>query len=313
MSRTAIVIAAAFAVAVTLPAASAQAQTRVFVAGTGSDANPCTFALPCRTFQHAHDTVAANGEIDVLDPAGYGALTIAKSISIQGHGYAGITASNSASAITVNAGASDVIILQGLTLDGVNSGLDGILFNTGASLKVFDCSIKNFLYNGIYVGALHGMSLLITNTVITGISSTTNSSAVYFYNGSSGGLTVAALDNLTLSDNSVGISLYAIGGPVEALISNSQILNAPVGLVTQGLSSNAAVTVALKNDKFNFNSVGIHLVGYTAAYLSQITQLTVPGISFGIALDGAGNSAFTDGTNHFTTSPGVTFGTWSSQ
>src|SRR5262245_64834593 len=81
----------------------AQAQNRVFVAAQGSDANPCSFALPCRTFQHAHDVVAVKGEIDVLDPAGYGALNITKSISIQGHGFAGISAS-SGNAITINAG-----------------------------------------------------------------------------------------------------------------------------------------------------------------------------------------------------------------
>src|SRR5262245_61816233 len=73
-----------------LHAAPGQAQSRVFVAAQGNDANPCTFALPCRTFQHAHDVVAANGEIDVLDPAGYGALIISKAISIQGHGFAGL-------------------------------------------------------------------------------------------------------------------------------------------------------------------------------------------------------------------------------
>src|ERR1051325_6112709 len=87
--------------------APATAQTRV-VAAQGSDSNPCTFAAPCRTFQHAHDMVAANGEIDVLDPAGYGALTISKAISIQGHGFSGISAA-SGNAITINAGANDDI------------------------------------------------------------------------------------------------------------------------------------------------------------------------------------------------------------
>src|SRR5262245_53802148 len=74
---------------------------RVFVAAQGSDTNPCTFAAPCRTFQKAHDTVAADGEIDVLDPAGYGAVTISKSISIQGHDFSGITAPSGGVAITV--------------------------------------------------------------------------------------------------------------------------------------------------------------------------------------------------------------------
>ena len=74
-----------------LAAPPAEAQpTRVFVAAQGLDTNPCTFAQPCRTFQKAHDTVAAGGEIDVLDPAGYGTVLISKAISIQGHGFAGI-------------------------------------------------------------------------------------------------------------------------------------------------------------------------------------------------------------------------------
>src|SRR5262245_53726971 len=103
---------------------------RVFVGAQGSDANPCTFVLPCRTFQHAHDSVAPGGEIDVLDTAGYGALTISKAISIQGHGFSGISTS-SGNAITINAGASDKVSLRGLLLDGLAGGSNGISFVAG--------------------------------------------------------------------------------------------------------------------------------------------------------------------------------------
>ena len=82
MIRTVSSVFAATLLTLSLGAGAAQAQTRVFVAAQGSDSNPCTFAAPCRTFQHAHDMVAAGGEIDVLDPAGYGAVIITKSISI---------------------------------------------------------------------------------------------------------------------------------------------------------------------------------------------------------------------------------------
>src|SRR5215472_7009884 len=99
----AVLFAAVFACA--MHAAPAQAQ-RLFVSATGSDSNPCTFASPCRSFQHAHDVAAANGEIDVLDPAGYGPVTITKAISIQGHGFSGVTATTG-NAININAGASD--------------------------------------------------------------------------------------------------------------------------------------------------------------------------------------------------------------
>src|SRR5215468_6245463 len=113
MRQTALcMIAMAFLCA--FQAAPAQAQSRVFVAAQGSDSNPCTFAQPCRTFQRAHNAVAAGGEIDVLDPAGYGTVTIGKAISIQGHGFAGISAPAGPFAITISAGASDRINLRGL-------------------------------------------------------------------------------------------------------------------------------------------------------------------------------------------------------
>jgi len=69
--------------------APAQAQAvRTFVSGAGSDANPCTVTAPCRHFQAAYNVTAAGGEINVLDPAGYGPLTISQALSIQGHGWA---------------------------------------------------------------------------------------------------------------------------------------------------------------------------------------------------------------------------------
>src|SRR5262252_7844398 len=143
------IIAGAFLCAVQTAPAQAAAPTRVFVAAQGSDSNPCTFALPCRTFQKAHDTVAAGGEIDVLDPAGYGALTIIKAISIQGHGFSGITATSGAVAITINAGISDKINLSGLLIEGAGTGLEGIQFNSGRALNVQDSIIRNFVSAGI--------------------------------------------------------------------------------------------------------------------------------------------------------------------
>src|ERR1051326_6903442 len=128
--------------------ASAQS-TRVFVAAQGSDGNACTFAAPCRTFQHAHDVVAAGGEIDVLDPAGYGAVTITKSISIQGHQFSGISTPSGGTGITINASASDDINLSGLIIEGAGLGQLGIVFNTGRSLSIENCVIRNVFNDGI--------------------------------------------------------------------------------------------------------------------------------------------------------------------
>src|SRR5262245_23579083 len=136
MLRITLSVIAASLLALTINAGSAHAQpARVFVAAQGNDANLCSFALPCRTFQRAHDVVAANGEIDVLDPAGYGVIIITKAISIQGHGFAGISAPNNAIAITIDAGLEDKISLRGLLIDGAGTGAWGINFRAGSSLN----------------------------------------------------------------------------------------------------------------------------------------------------------------------------------
>src|SRR5262245_24801134 len=146
-----------------LHAAPAQAQARVFVAAQGLDTNPCTFAQPCRSFQKAHDTVVANGEIDVLDPAGYGAVTITKSISIQGHGFAGITA-GSGNAITINA-TSGKINLRGLLLEYGLIGIDATNFG-GDSVNVQECSIRRFSI-GIAFAMQHSAALLVSDSVLS--------------------------------------------------------------------------------------------------------------------------------------------------
>jgi hypothetical protein len=140
---------AATLLALGLGASAAQAQTRVFVAAQGSDSNPCTFAAPCRTFQHAHNVVASGGEIDVLDPAGYGSLTITKAISVQGHGFSGISAASGTTAITIAAGATDIVNLSGLLIDGGGIGLHGILFTTGFALTIEDSVIRNLTSDGL--------------------------------------------------------------------------------------------------------------------------------------------------------------------
>ena len=108
-----------------LSAAPAQAQlARTFVSSLGNDTNDCGRLTPCRTFQRAHDNTLANGEITVLAPGGYGAVTITKTISIinDGVGEAGVLVSGGLIGITINAGAGDAVSLRGLTVKGIGFG-----------------------------------------------------------------------------------------------------------------------------------------------------------------------------------------------
>jgi hypothetical protein len=151
-----------------LHATPAQAQPRlVFVSGHGSDSNPCTDASPCRTFNQAYAVVAAGGEIDVLDPAGYGSLTIRKSISIQGHGVAGITpAAGPSEAIEIDAGQSDQVNLNGLIIDGVHFGATGIAFISGGSLVIENSVVRNWNSSGIAIAPTNPATINISNTLV---------------------------------------------------------------------------------------------------------------------------------------------------
>jgi hypothetical protein len=280
-----------------LPVQAAGSLTRTFVSSAGVDTNPCTITQPCATFATAYAATAANGVVTALDPGKYGPLTIFGAITIDGNGWASITAPAGSSGITVNAGLNDQVTLIGLAIDGVGTAADGILYNSGGTLKVLNCSIKNTLSNGIYVGALNSMSLFVSHTFMSNINnSTQSSSGVYFYNGGVNAI-VATLDHVTVIDSHAGVSLYATGGNVEAMITDSEIATSVVGFVAQGQSSTATVNVLLRNAKISDVALAIQPMGYTTAYLSQIVQTSYPG-NFGIAVLGTNNSLYSDNTNH---------------
>jgi hypothetical protein len=172
MTRTTTSIAACLALAVTLMAAPAQAQNgRSFVSGHGLDTNACTLAAPCRTFAAAFANTNAGGEIDVLDTAGYGPLTITHAISIANDGsIASVLASSSGNgnAITIIAGPSDKVSLRGLTIEGSGVGFNGISLATGGSLTIQNCTIRGFTNAGIAFGpnANASSKLQVSNTFV---------------------------------------------------------------------------------------------------------------------------------------------------
>jgi len=155
--------------------ASAQAElARTFVSSLGNDANDCGRLTPCRTFQTAHTNTLNGGEITVLDPGGYGALTITKAISIinDGVGEAGGLVSGGLNGITVNAGVNDAVALRGLTIKGIGfGGGNGIRFNTGRSLTIENSAIRTLDGAGLGQGLLFGpngtSNLAVANTVLT--------------------------------------------------------------------------------------------------------------------------------------------------
>ena len=125
-----------------LHAAPVAAQaTRTWVSGVGDDANPCSRTAPCKTFAGAISKTAVGGEINVLDPGGFGGVTITKSISIISTTHAGVLVSGT-NAIIVNAAAGDTVVLEGLDLEGLGTGLNGVQIVGGGRTMIRKCSIR---------------------------------------------------------------------------------------------------------------------------------------------------------------------------
>ena len=128
--------------------------TRTWVSGVGDDANPCSRTAPCKTFAGAISKTAAGGEINCLDPGGFGGVTITKSMAIQCDFTEGGVLVAGTNGIVINDCSSGtpgtaVVFLAGMDILGVSGATNGINFICGKSLHVKNAIIRGFATNAI--------------------------------------------------------------------------------------------------------------------------------------------------------------------
>jgi hypothetical protein len=296
MGKTAFVLAALAAVlAGTLAAQPARAQSRVFVAAQGSDGNPCTFAQPCRTFQHAHDFAEEDAEIDVLDAAGYGALTITKGISIQGHGFAGVSATGGRNGITINAPATGAVNLNGLLIEGGGTGGTGILFNSGKSLVVANCMVRNMTANGLQFlsSTANPQTLAVSNSTFAD-----NALAGIILNNLSAGVVTATIERSGLYRNFIGLNVNGTAGTgrLDVMATNT-VASANAnghGFLVQSLAGHSPTTLVLLRSTSSNNFDGVEASGTNATL--RLAQSSVWGNNTGFTVV-SGAAALSYGDN----------------
>ena len=215
MKHTRICLGVFAAIAIYAGPAQAQA-TRTWVSGVGDDANPCSRTAPCKTFAGAISKTAAKGEINVLDPGGFGAVTITKSISIISNNFeAGVLVSGT-NGIIVNVAAADRVVLEGLDIEGIGTGLNGVHIIGGGSVVIRRSSIRNFTGNGVNLAGIAGARLLVQDSNIS-----FNGGGVQVA-GASGASNNAIIDR-TIIDTHTNFGVQVSAGGA-AYISASQII-----------------------------------------------------------------------------------------
>jgi len=242
--------------------ASAQA-TRTWVSGVGDDANPCSRTAPCKTFAGAISKTAAKGEINVLDPGGFGAVTITKSISIESQDVmAGVLVSGT-NAIIINAGNSDIVTIKGLVIEGLGTGLNGIRILNAGVVHIEDCTIENFVNRGISVeNSVGPMQVFVKNTVIrnnfVGGAVPAGNSGGILIKPTGAGTVTAFIDDSHIDQNEFGVR---VENNVKMSVNNStadgNVIFGFIAVSTGGPSS----TIDLDNSSASFNSTGIRTDG----------------------------------------------------
>jgi hypothetical protein len=276
-------------------AGEARAQaTRTWVSGVGDDANPCSRTAPCKTFAGAISKTAAGGEINTMDPGGFGALTITKSIRIIAQsGVAGVLVAGT-NGITVSAGAGDAVYLEGLVFDGTGSGLNGIQFNSGASLVVRDCKIFGFSQWGILFTPTTISRLQVSNTVVTNNGSLSTTGGVKVL-GRAGATTVSGvIDRSLLTNNANGLLIDGTGGggTAEVTIRDSVATgNGGNGIAVTSAGTVSAVVFVDRTTSSHNAAAGIASTGIPAA-AAIVTNSTIQNNLTGLQVGGGQIGSF---------------------
>jgi len=226
--------------------ASAQA-TRTWVSGVGDDVNPCSRTAPCKTFAGAISKTATNGEINCLDPAGYGAVTITKSITIDCEDTQGSILSAGTNGVIVNITAATdtnkAFTLRGISINGAGTGINGIRV-----LSANQVNLEEVVIAGV---TQHGVSL--ENTT---------------------GTTKVSIDSCAMRNNGGnGINTFIVGGNLLLDISNSRLNNNNTGL---NLSNATKATIS--NSVINGNTTGLQAANATLGVRGNTVSNNTTGI-----------------------------------
>ncbi len=247
--------------------AMAQA-TRTWVSGVGDDVNPCSRTAPCKTLAGAISKTATGGEINVIDPGGFGAVTITKSITIDGSGIIGSILSSATNGIVVNA-PGGLVTIRNFSINGAGTtlGINGIRVMAVKKLLVENCMLSNFSANGIDFNSTTAADMVINNTTIQnasgGISYTGPSSST-----GSAGFTV--IDGCHIqSIQNTGISI----GAGTATVGNSVISGCGTGL-----ESKTGATAHLSGNIITNNATALKGPGtITSSKNNSVTGNTAQG------------------------------------
>jgi hypothetical protein len=266
--------------------ARAQA-TRTWVSGVGDDVNPCSRTAPCKTFAGAISKTAPGGEINCMDPGGFGAVTITKSITIDCDATLGSILAAGSNGITVN-GAGIAVVIRNVSINGAGSGLVGINFVTGLSLEIDNVTISRFTggaATGIKFSPNTGSStLFVNNSTITtnGIAPQSGGGIVVQ---TAGGTAAVVINKTRIENNSVGVSAVSTSGAITMTVRDSIVASCQsFGILA---TAGAAINLMVEHSTLS-NNLNTGVLSTGAASTVRIANSVITGNATGVGTSGSG-------------------------
>jgi hypothetical protein len=257
------VLGATLAISIGITPVRAQA-TRTWVSGVGDDANPCLRTSPCKTFAGAISKTAAAGEINCVDPGGFGAVTITKALTINCEGVIAGVSAGGTNAITVNAPGA-VVVLKGLDISGVGTGLAGINIVAAAAVQIHNCIIHDFNAgggNGLGIRAVPTAATKfdVTNTIVSNNGSASTGGGIVFRPTGAGTISGVISQVQILNNNGNGLLVdgsTSTGRQMQAVLRDSVV--AGVSVVTTG--NNTPSQIVIDRTTVVGNTTGVSSTG----------------------------------------------------
>ncbi|HEV7922022.1 MAG TPA: right-handed parallel beta-helix repeat-containing protein [Thermoanaerobaculia bacterium] len=285
-----------FAIVLLATSASAQA-TRTWVSGVGADDNPCSRTAPCKTFAGAISKTAKGGIINTVDPGGFGAVTITKSLTIDGGPFHAGVLSAATNGITINitdfvADPNATVILRNLDIEGAFTGLRGVRILSAKKVVIENCRIFGFLGSpgrGIDVlTSVANLAITVNNVTING-----NLAQGVLVSGNAGSPTQLVVENSTVIQN--GSSAIDLLAGAKATVAHSELSqNGSAGLFAEAGSTDADISFT----RMQFNIIGVSSLNGASVRLfnSQITHNNTS-VSAGGVLSHGNNSVINNNVN----------------
>ena len=257
-------------------ASVAQAQaTRTWVSGVGDDANPCSRTAPCKTFAGAISKTATGGIISVLDPGGYGTLTITKSITVEGTGTLASSLFSSVNGFVINAGNTGVVVLRDLLVNGAGTtlGIDGVRILNAAEVTLDNVKIDNFSGNGINV--VPNVASQLVKVVVRNCQVTNGLRGIQVLPTGVGATVKLQVEGSSFSGHQGGSGIDIGGASNVAHVSNSVMTHNATGIQVQQASSTAFVEAS----NISFNATGVQAAGPIHLSNCMVVGNTTNGLS----------------------------------